>query len=55
MVEVLNAENRKRPKPESTGKNLAKEPYRKPTQVGRCGKHSGFGRMNSKELGQFAP
>jgi len=39
VVVVLNAENKKKPKQESTGKNLAKEPYRKPTQVGRCGKH----------------
>lgn len=39
----------------NTGKNLVEKPYRKPTQVGRCGRHSGLRRTNTKELGQFAP
>jgi len=39
----------------NTGKNLVETPYRKPTQVGRCGRHSGLRRTNTKELGQFAP
>lgn len=52
---VLDTKNRRAKREGNTGKNLVETPYVKPTQVGGCGRHSGLRRMNSKELGQFAP
>lgn len=36
---MRNCRNRTGKNQGNTGKNLVEKPYRKPTQVGRCGRH----------------